>query len=385
MVGGGGSRRLGRISKFYRFFYFDGFPKDFDERVKYLFKLFKISGFFEKEKKYKIIDYFIRIEHQQRGAPHAHILLWMVHTDTFIEKRVYINGEETIVKENKPAPNFKNTVDGKLGAQREAAIKVLENFADELITLQIEKEDINVLKYQTHKHTFTCTKKKKNSYFIVREDEGFGKFDGKRKGTTLKTPKCRFHFPRFPIRETTFLEPLVENETNENCIKKADVNLNRIRKYMLRNLFQEKCGESSDSRQQFFGLTFDSLLEKLGILEDDYLLALRRSVRGRGYMFLKRECSQVFINHFNKNIMSQHPANQDFTLCIDEFQVAAYIINYLTKNEAGQSKMLREVDEQCAKEGISYSEKLKKFAQALDQSREVSVQVDKKYKYINLY
>ena len=31
------------------------------------------------------------------------------------------------------------------------------------------------------------------------------------------------------------------------------------------------------------------------------------------------------------------------------------------KNEAGQSKMLREVDEQCAKEGISYSEKLKKF------------------------
>ena len=159
-----------------------------------------------------------------------------------------------------------------------------------------------MLKYQTHKHTFTCTKKKKNSYFIVREDEGFGKFDGKRKGTTLKTPKCRFHFPMFPIRETTFLEPLVEKESNENCIQKADVNLNRIRKYMLRNLFQEKCGESSDSRKQFFGLTFDSLLEKLGILEDDYLLALRRSVRGRGYMFLKRECSQVFINHLIKTL-----------------------------------------------------------------------------------
>ena len=100
-------------------------------------------------------------------------------------------------------------------------------------------------------------------------------------------------------------------------------------------------------------------------------------------MFLKRECSQVFINNFNKNIMSQHSANQDFTLCIDENQVAAYIINYLTKNEAGQSKMLREVDEQCAKEGISYSEKLKKFANALDQSREVSVQVRIKHKSIN--
>ena len=90
-------------------------------------------------------------------------------------------------------------------------------------------------------------------------------------------------------------------------------------------------------------------------------------------------------------MMSVHPANQDFTICIDEFQVAGYVINYLTKNEAGQSKILRlvhffllrmniqltltylyrEVDEQCAKEGLTYSDKLKRFAKALDQSREV--------------
>ena len=47
--------------------------------------------------------------------------------------------------------------------------------------------------------------------------------------------------------------------------------------------------------------------------------------------------------------------------------------------------MLREVDEQCAKEGISYSEKLKKFAQALGQSREVGIQVCTKLKWINLH
>jgi hypothetical protein len=358
--------------------------KDFDERIKYLFKLLKLPGFFEKGEKYIISDYFIRIEHQQRGAPHAHILLWMVYNDTYIEKKVFINGEETVLKENKPAPNFKNCVDGKRGKEREDGIKVLEKFANELITIEIEDDEENVLKYQTHKHTFTCTKKKKNSYFIVKEDEGFGQLDGKMKGSTLKTPKCRFHFPRFPIRATTFLEPLVEKDNNENVIKKADINLNRIKKYMLRNLFQERSGESSNSRKQFLGLSFDEFLEKIGISENDYILALRRSVKGRAFMFLKRECSQVFINNFNKNIMSQHSANQDFTLCIDEFQVAAYVINYLTKNEAGQSKMLREVDEQCAKEGISYSEKLKKFAQALDQSREVSIQVCTKHRCIVL-
>ena len=306
----------------------------------------------------------------------------MVHNNSYIEKIVFINGKKTIIKEHKPAPNFKNTVDGKKDQERENAINILEKFADDLITLTIEEDEENVRKYQTHKHTFTCTKKK-NSYFIIKEEEGFGKYDGKMKGSTLKTPKCRFHFPRFPMRSTTFLEPLILKDNNENVIKKADIYLNRIRKYMLRNLFQESCGDSSDSRKQFLMMSFDNFLAKLGLSEDEYKMALRRSVRGHGFMFLKRECSQVFINNFNKNIMSQHSANQDFTLCIDENQVAAYIINYLTKNEAGQSKMLREVDEQCAKEGISYSEKLKRFAQALDQSREVSVQVCTKHKLLN--
>ena len=357
--------------------------KDFDERIKYLFRLFKLPGFFDKEKMYKISDYFIRIEHQQRGAPHAHILLWMVYQSEFIDRTVYINGEEKITQENKPAPNFRNCVYGKRGQEKEEGKRILENFADKLITIKIDESEEDVLKYQTHKHTFTCTKKKKNRYFLVKEDEGFGKNDGKMKGLALKTPKCRFHFPRFPMRKTTLLEPLVEaqpNVVNENSapeftIKKADINLNRIRKFMLRNLFQEKTEETASSRQNFFELSFDRFLEELGINETDYILALRRSVNGRGVLFLKRECSQVFYNNFNKNIMSQHSANQDFTLCIDEFQVAAYVANYLTKNEAGQSNMLREVDEQCEKEGISYSEKLKKFAAALDQSREVSVQV----------
>ena len=160
---------------------------------------------------------------------------------------------------------------------------------------------------------------------------------------------------------------------------------------MLRNLFQEVAGEASSLRKQFLRLSFDDFLKNMGISEMEYELALRRSVRGKGFMFMKRECSQVFINNYNKSLMNQHSANQDFVLCIDENQVAAYIgssskkildcdlifpiVNYLTKNEAGQSKMLREVDEQCAKEGISYSDKLKKFAQALDQTREVSIQV----------
>ena len=100
---------------------------------------------------------------------------------------------------------------------------------------------------------------------------------------------------------------------------------------MLRNLFQEVAGEASSLRKQFLELSFDDFLKNLGISEMDYELALRRSVRGKGFMFMKRDCSQVFINNFNKSIMNQHSANQDFVLCIDENQVAAYIGNSLKK------------------------------------------------------
>ena len=75
--------------------------KDFSERIKYLFKLFKLPGFFDEKKKYKVSDYFIRIEHQQRGAPHAHILLYLVYADEFTEQKVYINGiKKTLEKTN---------------------------------------------------------------------------------------------------------------------------------------------------------------------------------------------------------------------------------------------------------------------------------------------
>ena len=143
---------------------------------------------------------------------------------------------------------------------------------------------------------------------------------------------------------------------------------------MLRKLFQEKKGDISKDREEFFKYTFDEFLNELGLKEEEYIEAIRTSVKGHGALIIQRKCSEVFINGYNKNVMKAHMANQDFSLCIDENQVAGYIINYLTKNEAGQSKMLRDIDKESATMNLSYGEKLKKFADALDQSREVSVQ-----------
>ena len=48
--------------------------------------------------------------------------------------------------------------------------------------------------FQTHKHTFTCEKKKKR--ITIKSSEGHGRFDGKSKGHKIsQAVLCRFNFP----------------------------------------------------------------------------------------------------------------------------------------------------------------------------------------------
>ena len=72
--------------------------------------------------------------------------------------------------------------------------------------------------------------------------------------------------------------------------------------------------------------------------------------------------------------MQTHDSNMDISIVFDEYQVAQYLVSYLTKAEAGSSKILQQLDEECSKQGIGFTEKLKKFRRALDQTREVSIQ-----------
>ena len=46
--------------------------------------------------------------------------------------------------------------------------------------------------------------------------------------------------------------------------------------------------------------------------------------------------------------MQIHDSNQDIAIVIDEFQVAQYLVSYLTKAEAGCSKLLKQLDDECS-------------------------------------
>jgi hypothetical protein len=135
-------------------------------------------------------------------------------------------------RENKDAPNFwinpekeeeippktksdKNTKNANKLLQDQKRIKQIEKLADLLIStssddVACEKHESPVVqdgdqlhcdecgnlrekfnKYQNHKHTFTCAKKKKT--ISIKETEGHGRLSGFIKGPELNNiPVCRF-------------------------------------------------------------------------------------------------------------------------------------------------------------------------------------------------
>ncbi|MCU7800825.1 MAG: AAA family ATPase [gamma proteobacterium symbiont of Lucinoma myriamae] len=100
----------------------------------------------------KLKDFFYRVEFQQRGSPHIHMLVWI---------------------EN--APKYENSSEEEL-----------IEYVDSYLTCDSEDTEIEELvQLQTHKHSKTCRKKCK--------------------------PICRFGFPLPPLPRTMLLHPLDEN------------------------------------------------------------------------------------------------------------------------------------------------------------------------------
>ncbi|XP_076105470.1 uncharacterized protein LOC143073656 [Mytilus galloprovincialis] len=102
----------------------------------------------------KLTDFFYRVEFQQRGSPHIHILIWI---------------------ENAPVYESDSNEDVVAFIDKYVSCSLLEN--DSLVNLQI------------HKHSKTCRKK--------------------------GHPICRFGFPLPPMKATVILEPLGDNDDIE--------------------------------------------------------------------------------------------------------------------------------------------------------------------------
>ena len=114
----------------------------------------------------KIADWFYRVEYQQRGSPHIHMLIWLENAPTF-----GVDFDYDVVK-----------------------------LIDKIITCERPTEDSDLLALvnrQVHRHSHTCRKKSKSV--------------------------CRFNYPQPPMRSTKILYPLdIDNMDDDELDQHKD-------------------------------------------------------------------------------------------------------------------------------------------------------------------
>ena len=225
----------------------------------------------------EVVDFFYRVEFQQRGSPHIHGLFWI-----------------------KNAPEYGRDCD-------EDIIK----FVDSYISCKADSDDLSELvNLQRHKHSKTC----------------------KKKGRAI----CRFNFPLPPMPRTMILEPLSESDLDENVADMLKDALGRIRS-LLNSINADET------------MTFVEFLEKLDLTEQQYIKAIRLSLK-HSTLLLKRSPSEIRINCYNPHLLKAWRANMDIQFVLDPYACAVYILSYITKGQRGMSKLLRKACEE-AKEG----------------------------------
>lgn len=152
--------------------------------------------------------------------------------------------------------------------------------------------------YLRHKHTFTC----------------------------FKTNNDKKHYPLPVMPNTMILQPFPTEERDK-----------WKEKYLAIKNFHHKLYKSKQDEL----IPFENILQTLNMNEEEYINSLRYSIK-KSKVFLRRNSLEIAINCYNPTILSLFEANIDLQFVVEEYAVANYIVNYISKVEGGMSKLLRE-------------------------------------------
>ena len=155
--------------------------------------------------------------------------------------------------------------------------KEVTKFIDKIITCIKPIDNPELLKLinrQVHRHLHTCRKNTSNP--------------------------CRFNYPQPPMKQTMILYPFDEKTPNSD-IKTYKESWKSIKSYL-------------DDLQNCEDMTFEDLLLKVNITEENYLLAIRSSLNAVT-IFLKRNPNEININNYNADYLTAWRANMDIRMC----------------------------------------------------------------------
>ncbi|XP_062576240.1 uncharacterized protein LOC134238134 [Saccostrea cucullata] len=271
----------------------------------------------------KIVDFFQRVEFQQRGSPHMHCLYWV---------------------ENAP----------KLDEHGEKAVC---DFIDKYVTCEVPSEEDDpdlrdtVLSVQQHskKHSKSCRKK----------------------GT-----ECRFNFPR-PPSQCTFISSPVDEHDTENVEEDAQSKLRKSHaKDILISVWNEVQNETSELKST------EDIFSNLSLTQEDYeeahnILAKKKTI------MLRRNPGELWTNQYNPCLLKCWDANMDIQFVLDPFSCIVYIISYISKSEREMGMLLKQTKIEAEEGNLNAHQTLKKVGSAYLHHREVSAQ-EAVYRVCNL-
>lgn len=295
----------------------------FDHRFRELKKTWKLpDGPFGK---YKLKDFYYRIEFQQRGSPHVHMLVWLEGTPVY-----------TVVQqeENRSSGN----------AEEVCA------FVDEVISCRNVFEDDNqilselVKTRQQHKHTHTCWKNRRDEKHI-----------------------CRFNIPFFPMDSTCILQPLEElsPSASDEDISKRHFFVNKAK--LIKEYLNDVVGTPGENH------TFEEFIQLFHLTKSEYLTAVR-STLNTSKVFLKRSLKEILTNNYNPMILEMHQANMDIQYVLDPYACCVYVVDCINKSDKGMSRVLKKVLDDGIKDDAPTREVLRSLTSKYYNVCEISAQ-----------
>uniref|UniRef100_A0ABD2W1Y8 ATP-dependent DNA helicase n=1 Tax=Trichogramma kaykai TaxID=54128 RepID=A0ABD2W1Y8_9HYME len=204
-------------------------------------------------------------------------------------------------------------------------------FLDSIITCRYDPNNPYMM-FQRHKHKPTCYK-------------------GRKKKT------CRFHYPMYMMPETRILKAINDEELSGN----EPIHIKKIK-----NLMLQYFNENTD-------ISFIDMLQKLEITETEYINAIRSTLKNKK-IFYKRNSLDVSINPYNPTILTLLESNMDLQGVLDAYAAAFYMVNYVTKIDAGLSKLLKEANEDVENGNYNIQQRLAKIANAFINGSVMSAQ-----------
>ena len=242
----------------------------------------RVKGFIKNVfNKHPIEYYTYRVEFQVRGMPHIHGVAWF-KKETMTD---YLSSDGSFDDEKIP--------------------ELIDKWIS--CSLNNENQALNdaVRQFNIHHHTKSC-----------------------RKWST----DCRFHFPRLPSNKTIIATPLAEDIPDEE--KKKILNNATV-------VFKKVHDKLENLKEEEEGMTLEEFLLSIGISLDDYEKCLKVSQKGK-CIILKRTLKERYVNNYHPYFLLAWFANCDFQFCMDSYAVVTYISDYLSKDDTGLTKILRE-------------------------------------------